>query len=152
MKATQGRMGRVFVLRLEDGDVVPECIERFADEQGVAAGQCILIGGIGSGAVVVGPRRSDEMPPEPMVLPVDGTHEVAAVGVLAPDDEGTPRLHIHGALGRSGATLTGCFRHGVETWVVGEVVLYEILDVDLARLPDAETGFPLLRPGPGDRS
>lgn len=151
MKATQGRLGRVFVLRLEDGDVVPESIERFAEEQGVAVGQCILIGGIGGGQVVVGPRRSDEMPPEPMLLPVDGTHEVAAVGVLAPDDEGKPRLHIHGALGRSGATLTGCFRHGVETWVVGEVVLYEILDADVARLPNAETGFPLLQTAPGDR-
>jgi len=147
MKATEGRVGRVFVLRLEDGDVVPECIERFAAEQGVAVGHVILIGGIGGGQVVVGPRKSDEMPPEPMLLPVDGAHEVCAVGVLAPGPEGKPHLHIHGALGRSGSTLTGCLRPGVDVWVVGEVVLYEILGADVARPLDPDLGFALLEPG-----
>jgi len=66
MKACEGRIGRVFVIRLEDGDVVPECIERFAKENGVSVGQAILVGGIGGGDVVVGPRRSEERPPEPM--------------------------------------------------------------------------------------
>ena len=33
MKTSKGRVGRVFVIRLEDGDVVPDCIERFAAEQ-----------------------------------------------------------------------------------------------------------------------
>jgi len=28
MKATEGRIGRVFVMRLEHGDKVPDCIER----------------------------------------------------------------------------------------------------------------------------
>jgi len=34
MKACEGKIGRVFVVRLEDGDVVPECIERFARKKG----------------------------------------------------------------------------------------------------------------------
>jgi len=148
MKATEGRVGRVFVIRLEDGDAVPECIERFAEEQGVAVGHAILIGGIGGGQVVVGPRRSDEMPPEPMLLPVDGAHEVVAVGVLAPGPDGRPSLHIHGALGRSGSTLTGCLRHGVHTWLVGEVVLHEILGASVARPLDPDVGFALLEPRP----
>ena len=70
------------------------------------------------------------------------------VGVLAPREDGRPVLHIHAALGRSGATLTGCLRHGVSTWVVGEVILYEILDSSAARLKDPETGFTLLEPKP----
>ena len=148
MKATEGRVGRVFVIRLEDGDVVPESIERFAAEQGVAVGHVILIGGIGGGQVVVGPRKSDEMPPEPMLLPVDGAHEVCAVGVLAPGPEGKPHLHIHGALGRSGSTLTGCLRPGVGIWVTGEVVLYEILGARVARPLDPDVGFALLGPAP----
>jgi predicted DNA-binding protein with PD1-like motif len=49
MKACEGRIGRVFVIRLEDGDVVPECIERFAEEKRVSVGQAILVGGIGGG-------------------------------------------------------------------------------------------------------
>jgi len=144
MKASEGRMGRVFVMRLEDGDVLPDCIERFAAEKGISVGQVILVGGIGGGEVVVGPRDSEEMPPEPMLLPVDGAHEVAGVGTIAPDKEGKPVLHIHAALGRSGQTLTGCLRPGVKTWLVGEAIIYEILGAKATRLPDKESGFDLM--------
>jgi len=144
MKACQGQIGRVFVMRLEDGDVVPECIERFAAEQAISVGHVILIGGIGGGEVVVGPRRSDEMPPEPMLLPIDGAHEVAGVGVIAPGEDGRPVLHIHAALGRSGKTTTGCLRPGVTTWVVGEAIIYEILGADVARIMNETTRFALL--------
>jgi len=147
MKACQGKMGRVFVIRLEDGDMVPGCIERFAEENGVSVGHAVLVGGIGGGEVVVGPRSSQEMPPQPMLLPVDGAHEVVGVGVLAPDEEGKPILHIHAALGRSGQTISGCLRPGVETWLVGEVILYEILGVKATRVRDTESGFSLLEPG-----
>jgi len=147
MKACEGRIGRVFVIRLEDGDVVPECIERFAEEKGVSVGQAILVGGIGGGDVVVGPRRSEEMPPEPMLLPIDGAHEVVGVGVLAPGEDGKPALHIHAALGRVGRTMTGCLRQGVTTWLVGEVILYEILGTKVVRIQDERSGFELLEPG-----
>ena len=147
MKACEGRIGRVFVIRLEDGDVVPECIERFAEEKRVSVGQAILVGGIGGGDVVVGPRRSEARPPEPMLLPIDGAHEVVGVGVLAPGEDGKPVLHIHAALGRAGQTMTGCLRHGVTTWLVGEVILYEILDAQVVRIQDKQSGFELLQPG-----
>ncbi len=147
MKSCEGRVGRVFVIRLEDGDVLPHCLEHFAQENGVLVGQVILVGGIGRGEVVVGPRQSDVRPPEPMILPIDGAHEVAGVGVLAPGEDGKPHLHIHAALGRSGNTTTGCLRPGVYTWLVGEVVLYEILDASAARVMDPQSGFTLLEPG-----
>jgi len=147
MKACEGRIGRVFVIRLEDGDVVPECIERFAEEKRVSVGQAILVGGIGGGDVVVGPRRSEERPPEPMLLPIDDAHEVVGVGVLAPSEDGKPVLHIHAALGRAGQTMAGCLRHGVTTWLVGEVILYEILGTKVVRIQDKQSGFELLEPG-----
>ena len=144
MKAGEGQIGRVFVIRLEDGDVIPSCIERFAEEKGVSVGHVILVGGIGGGEVVVGPRRSEERSPEPMLLPIDGAHEVVGVGVIAPNEDGKPVLHIHAALGRSGQTMTGCLRPGVTTWLVGEAILYEIVGVDVARTRDEESGFELL--------
>ena len=147
MKACEGQIGRVFVIRLEDGDVVPHCIQRFAEEKGVSVGQVILVGGVGSGDVVVGPRRSEEVPPEPMLLPIDGAHEVVGVGVLAPAEDGRPALHIHAALGRAGRTMTGCLRHGVTTWLVAEVILYEILGAKVVRIQDEQSGFELLEPG-----
>jgi predicted DNA-binding protein with PD1-like motif len=145
MKASEGRLGRIFVIRLEDGDAIPACIESFAEEKRISVGQVILIGGIGDGQVVVGPRRSDEMPPEPMLLPLDGAHETVGAGTIAPDRKGKPTLHIHAALGRSGKTTTGCLRPGVTTWMVGEAIIFEILGTDAARIPDEEAGFELLQ-------
>ena len=144
MKASEGRIGRVFVIRLEDGDIVPDCLERFAAEKGIATGHVILIGGIGGGEVVAGPRKSDEMPPDPMLLPVDGAHEVVGLGIIAADKDGKPVLHIHASLGRAGKTLTGCLRPGVSTWLVGEAIIYEITGADVKRLPDEESGFDLM--------
>ena len=146
MKAKEGHIGRVFIIRLEDGDIVPGCIERFCEENKIMVGSAMLVGGIGGGEVVVGPRDSNKMPPEPMLLPVDGAHEIAAVGIIARGNNGKPQLHIHGALGRSGTTITGCLRPGVKTWVVGEVIIFEILDTNAKRLLDEKTGFTLLEP------
>ncbi len=144
MKASEGKIGRVFVLRLKDGDVLPDCIEKFAAEKSIKTGQVVLVGGIGGGQVVTGPRRSDEMPPDPLLIPVDGAHEVVGVGVIAPDKSGKPVLHLHASLGRAGKSLTGCLRPGVTTWLVGEAIIYEITEVDAKRLPDEKSGFDLL--------
>ncbi len=110
-------------------------------------GQAIFVGGIGGGDVVVGPRNSREMPPEPTLLPIDAAYETVGVGVLAPGENGKPSLHIHAALGRAGQTMTGCLRQGVTTWLVGEVILYEILDTKVKRIKDDQTGFEILEPG-----
>ncbi len=147
MKASEGQPGRVFIIRLEDGDVIPGCIEKFAEEKRISVGQVIMIGGIGSGQVVVGPRQSNEMPPEPMLLPLDGAHEVVGLGVIAPDEKGKPVLHIHAALGRSGQTTTGCLRPGVTAWLVVEAIIFEIVGTNAARILDDKTGFELLEVG-----
>lgn len=144
MKASEGKIGRVFILRLEDGDVVPTCIEKFAAEKKIRHGHAVLIGGIGGGQVVSGPRFTDIMPPDPVLLPVDGAHEVVGIGIIAPDKDGKPVLHIHAALGRAGHTLTGCLRPGVTTWLVGEAIIYEITGATARRLPDKASGFELM--------
>ena len=145
MKASEGKLGRVFIIRLEDGDAIPASIESFAEQKKISVGQVILIGGIGDGQVVVGPRRSTEMPPEPMLVPVDGVHEVVGIGIIAPDGKGKPTLHIHASLGRSGKTTCGCLRPGVTTWLVGEVIIFEILGTDAVRIPSEQANFELLQ-------
>jgi len=144
VKAQEGKVGRIFIIRLEEGDLIPTCIENFAAEHKVSVGYATLVGGISNGQVVVGPRNSESKVPDPMLLPVDGAHELVGAGVLAPDADGKPVLHIHAALGRAGRTMTGCLRPGVITWLVVEVVLLEILDIDAARLKDEQSGFSLL--------
>ena len=54
----EGRPGRAFVIRLEHGDLLPDCLERFAAQNGISVGHVVLVGGIGDGQVVVGPRRT----------------------------------------------------------------------------------------------
>lgn len=147
MQVSEGKIGRVFVIRLEDGDLLPDCLELFAEQNHITHGQVILLGGIGEGEIVVGPRKSTVFPPEPLKLPLNEAHEVVGVGVLAPNSEGKPVLHIHGALGRSGQTMTGCLRPGVKTWIIGEVVLIELLNIQAVRLKDKTTGFLLLNAG-----
>ena len=145
MQSAEGKLGRVFIIRLEDGDLIPACIESFAEEKHIKNGFVLLIGGIGMGQVVVGPRYSDQMPPDPMLLPLDGAHEVAGVGIIAPGEDGKPGLHIHAALGRAGKTTTGCLRPGVNTWLMAEAILYEITDIDAKRIFDKKSGFNLLQ-------
>ena len=86
------------------------------------------------------------MPPDPMLLPIDGAHEVSAHGVLAPAEDDRPILHIHGALGRSGQTTTGCLRPGVTTWLLGEALMLEVVGAAADRVKDPVSGFALLTP------
>jgi hypothetical protein len=101
MKACEGQIGRVFVIRIEDGDVVPGCIERFAQENGVFVGRAILVGGIGAGDVVVGPRRSEERPPAPMLLPVSSKSQTE-IAQYRVQDQGTV-----GVFGQAFLKVTG---------------------------------------------
>ncbi|MBI5117704.1 DNA-binding protein [Candidatus Poribacteria bacterium] len=145
MKYSEGNIGRLFVVSLDDGDKLPSAIENFAAEKGIERGMCILVGGIDDGGnIVVGPKDRHTMPPEPMLFKLMGVHEVSAVGTLFPDAGGKPRLHMHAAFGRSGETHTGCIRPGVEVWKLGEFILLEILNNHAARRRSPETGFDVL--------
>lgn len=144
MQAAQGELGRVFVLRLEDGDRIPDCIEAFALSQGVQGGVCYLVGGIGGGKLVVGPEDGKAATIKPMLAPILDAYEVAAVGTLFPDSTGAPKLHMHAALGRGDSPLVGCVRPGVDVWKLGEAVLIEIKDTGLTRKLDPSLGVQVL--------
>jgi predicted DNA-binding protein with PD1-like motif len=66
------------------------------------------------------------------------------VGIIAPNKDGKPVLHIHASLGRGEKVITGCLRPGVKTWLVGEAIIYEITDSSARRLPDERSGFDLM--------
>jgi uncharacterized protein len=145
MKYSEGSMGRVFVLRLEDGDPLNVTIEAFAADHRVQRGVAFYVGGgAGGTSLVVGPdaTRSDAI--VPLFHKLDGPHETFAVGTLFPGDDGKPSLHMHAACGREGDATVGCARAGLETWLIGEVVLIEILGAAGVRCKDAASGFELL--------
>lgn len=147
MRYSQARPGRVFILRLEDGDIVHEVIERFAEEQNILAASLIVVGGADDGSrLVVGPREDRGLPVEPMQHALEHTHEVAGVGTLFRDEAGVPLVHMHMACGRAGDTITGCIRSGVRVWHVMEVILQELVDTTARRVTEQPLGFKLLQP------
>lgn len=146
MRYSEGKVGRIFVVRLEDKDKMPDALEKFAQEKNVLRGMCIFVGGVGRGKIVVGPEDAKSKPVVPLLHTLQGIHEASAVGTLFPDEEGKPRLHMHAALGREGKTRTGCIRPGIEVANLGEVILLEIVDSTARRREDKRAGFMVMEP------
>lgn len=144
MLQSQGSIGRVFVLRLEDGDTLPGSIEDFAATNNVNRAVCLLLGSVGSGRLVVGPEDGTAERITPMVNPIQAVHEAAAVGTIFPDESGLPKLHMHTALGRGESSMTGCVRQGVDIWKLAEVVVLEIEGSTMLRAVDPAFGFEVL--------
>ena len=144
MQYSEGTIGRVFTLRLDNDERVPDCIELFARDHNIKSAHCTLIGGIAKGNIVVGPKYGEANVIDPILHPISGAHEVAAVGTIFSDEDGNPILHMHAALGRDGKTHTGCIRPGLDVWLVGEVIIMEILDSGMIRKTEPKSGLKLL--------
>ncbi len=147
MKYSEAKQGRIFVIRLEDGDIIHEAIERFAREKSIRAAMLIAVGGVDkTSKLIVGPEQGRSTTVVPMEHILTDVHEAAGVGTLFPDEEGKPMIHMHAACGRESATTTGCVRNGVKVWHILEVILIELLDTTGVRVPDPKIGFKLLEP------
>jgi predicted DNA-binding protein with PD1-like motif len=145
MKYSTANLGRALVIRLEDGDVVHECIEEAARAEGIARAAVLLLGGADGGSrVVVGPEDGRAAEIVPMERILHDVHEMVGAGTLFPDETGRPVLHLHAAFGRDDKVTAGCIRGGVITWVVGEAVLIELVGSEACRRVDPPTGFELL--------
>jgi len=147
MQFSEAKQGRTFIIRLEDGEIVHETLEKFAIDQNITAAGIIILGGADKGSrLVVGPQQSRNLPIMPMQHELYEAHEVTGTGTLFPDEEGKPILHLHMACGREENTVTGCIREGVKVWHVMEVIMFEMTGTTATRKPDPEIGFKLLIP------
>ena len=145
MKYSEAQLGRIFILRLEHGDMIPEIIEDFASDHQVKSAMVHFIGGADTNSrVVVGPEDGTALRPRPVVTNLLGTSEAIGAGTLFTNEEGLPKLHLHSAFGRSRETVTGCTREGVKVWHIGEVVIFELVNTSAKRKIDPGTGFELL--------
>ena len=109
MQYSQAKQGRVFVARLEHGEVVHEALETFALQEGIKAAAVIAVGAADRGSgLVVGPKDGEQRPVAPMAHFLDNVHEILAGGTIFPDKNGKPVVHIHMACGRESFTVTGC--------------------------------------------
>ncbi len=147
MKYSIAKPGRIFVVRLEDGDILHEQIEELARRENITAASCVAVGGIDAGStLIVGPADGRAEVMNPMPLEVDNVREIAGTGTIFPDEDGNPVLHMHIACGRKDHTVTGCVRSGVKVWQVMEVIIHELTGCNSRRVLDEATGFKLLQP------
>ncbi len=81
MKFSEARQARVFILRLEDGEIVHRVIEQFALDQNIEAASLIILGGADdSSRLVVGPKKDRELPLEPMQQQLEKPLQVELAG------------------------------------------------------------------------
>lgn len=128
MKSAELREGRVFVLRLEDGEVLHEAVETFCRDNGILRATVTAVGGVDAGSdFVVGPTIPIEGEIIPNFYTLDAPCELTGTGTVFPDEDGNPIMHMHGSVGREGRSHTGCFRKRMVVWLVMEVVIREIV-------------------------
>ena len=147
MKYSQAKQGRIFIIRLEDGDIIHEEIENLAQKESIQAATLTIVGGADKDSTLtVGPKDGRDKTITPIKHVLDNVHEVVGTGTLFPNEKGDPSLHMHLACGRQTDTVTGCIRNGVKTWHILEIILIELVGATAKRLLDPITGFELLNP------
>ena len=147
MKYSQAKQGRIYIIRLEDGDIIHEEIEKFANKKAIKAAALTIIGGVDKESkLIVGPEHGRTESITPMEHILNHVNEIVGTGTIFPNEKGEPKLHMHIACGRGESTVTGCIRNGVKTWHILEVILFELIETAAVRVLDPTTGFELLNP------
>lgn len=131
MQYTEGQLGRVFVVRIDDGEDMLATLRTFIAEKEIQAGSVMFLGALMSGRMVTGPEEP-VIPPVPHFVMFEGGWEVFGVGTIYPGDEG-PHLHFHASVGRSGHALTGCLREDAVTYLIIEAIIQEFVGLSARR-------------------
>lgn len=143
MQYSKGKVGRVFVLKFDDGDDLISGITGMLKEEGVKSGIVQIIGALRKAEYVTGPKEA-VIPPVPVWSALDNNaHEVFAVGTIFPK-EGEPSLHMHGSFFLGETVKGGCIRKGVQVFLIVEAVIIEFLGIGGERLFSEETQHYLL--------
>lgn len=141
MKFREMARGRIFVIRLDDGDNVKQAVEGFARDHGVKNAVCTMDGNVAAGSTFVVGLADSGAAYEPLVYRVENNAEFFGFGTVVLDAVGEPVMHLHGSVGRNGRAVTGCFRENVRVWVSMEIILEEIIGDGLTREYDPVLGI-----------
>lgn len=131
MQYTEGQIGRVFVVRIDDGEDMLLSLRQFILDKNIQAGSIHFLGALMSGRMVTGPEEP-VIPPVPHFVLFEGGWEVFGIGTIYPG-EGGPHIHYHGSVGRSGHALTGCIREKAVTYLIVEAVIMEFTGLTARR-------------------
>lgn len=143
MEYRVGKPGRVIAARLFEGEDIYESIESIAGKENIKAAAVLITGGLRKADVVVGPKQE-----KPKIVgnfkQFAGPGEVLGVGTIYCDGK-QPKLHIHTAIGKEDQVMVGCPRGGASTFLILEVTIIEIDQVEAERKLDESTGLNLLK-------
>ncbi len=137
MQYSEGRLGRVFVVRIDDGEDFLAVTHEFIRNKSVQTGAILFLGALRQGRMVTGPEEA-VLPPEPHHVMFEGGWEMVGIGTICPGDDG-PFIHYHASVGRAGHALTGCLREKAVTYIVAEAVILEFTGLDIHRVFDEKT-------------
>ena len=146
MEYQAGKVGRVIVARLFEGEDLYAQVQALAAKENLRGAVVLAVGGLRRAKVVVGPK-DPHGPIQPQFRDFDDAREIVAVGTIFPDDSDQPVLHLHAGIGRGSETLVGCPRGGASIFCVLELIVIEIDGIDARRLMDPAVGLNLLRVG-----
>lgn len=141
MEYAAARMGRIFVARVDHGEDLLGELEGLLKKEGISHGFLLLLGALQEGSVVTGPEEA-VIPPVPHFVSFAGGWEILGAGTVYPGDQG-PAIHLHASVGRGDRALTGCLRGTSGTYLVMEVLVFELAGLPVRRARDAETGLHL---------
>jgi predicted DNA-binding protein with PD1-like motif len=131
MQYSEGSLGRVFVLRMDDGEDLIESLRKFVRALGIDSCMALFIGALKEGRAVTGPELPT-IPPLPHWEEYRDGWEVFGMATIYPS-AGGPRLHIHSTIGKSREALLGCIREKAEVYLVVEAVLFEFSGLNVRR-------------------
>lgn len=142
MQFQEARLGRLFLLKFAHGDDLLQEISQFAVNNNIKAAWLQFLGALKQGKLVTGPEKP-QLPPVPVWQEFSQAWEIIGLGNLFWEGD-TPKLHIHGTLGKGGATLMGCLRQETEVYLVTEALLLEIQGLSACRRLDERLGVSML--------
>jgi predicted DNA-binding protein with PD1-like motif len=141
MRYTSARMGRIFVARVDHGEDLLHELRGLLAREGVSHGFMLLLGALKEGSLVTGPEEA-VVPPVPRFVGFTGGWELVGAATVYPGRDG-PAIHLHASVGRGERVLTGCLRGKAETYLVMEVVVFELTGLSVRRVMDDRTGLVL---------
>lgn len=143
MKYTKGTIGRVFLVKFEDDDVLIDNLSRLVKKEKVKAATMIFIGALKKGDLVTGPKQP-VIPPQPNKMTFKNGWEVMGIGTIFTNSKG-PQIHIHASMGKKNKVLTGCVRGQSKVFLVVEAIVIELKGVRAGKDIDPKTGLNLLK-------
>ena len=143
MRYTKGSIGRIFLLKFDDDDIVLKELDKFARKENLKCATFVFLGALKKGDIVTGPKKP-VIPPQANWTKFKDGWEVMGIGTIYTNKKG-PQIHIHTSMGKKDKVITGCVRKDSKVFLVIEAIVFELKGVKATKAIDPATGLNLLK-------